>query len=426
MRGSSRGSIAVAIGGHLATCPRMVKAADALTAAGYGVRVVSTLDHSWASGFDPQIADGRSWRWTPVDLRRSRRPIDWYSQGLKRRTLRGLVRWLGVAPSRLPIGLLCVLGRRGIAGVIGQISREPADLVYAGTSAGLSVGPLAAHRLSVPFALDLEDFHSAELADSPVTAFDHGVAAALESRFLSKAAFLTAGSEGIARAYAARYDVIPIPIHNVFALPGQQPRLRPVADGPRRLYWFSQTIGLDRGLQDVVRALGMCAQPCHLYLQGNAPSGVEAHLRNLAEREAPRLTLRFSPLVSPDLIVPGLAAFDIGLALEQPVSFNRSICLTNKALTYILGGLPVVMTDTEGQRPLAQSLGEGALLYPPGDFMTLAGRLRAWLADDDALRRAGIAAWEAAKDRWHWEHPLEQGALLRAVHQALDDTPERV
>jgi glycosyltransferase involved in cell wall biosynthesis len=326
-----------------------------------------------------------------------------------------------MAPAHLPSRLLGAALWRGVTEQVDRITAEPTDLVYAGTSSALVVAPLAARRLSIPFAVDLEDFHSAEQTDSPDARLDHRSVAVIESRFLRGAAFLTAGSQGIAQAYAASYQVAPIPIHNVFPLPDREPPSRPVPPPPRKLYWFSQTIGLDRGLQDVVRALGLSTREAHLYLQGNAAPGVEVYLRRLAADVAPFLKMDILPPVNPDHILPSLTRFDVGLAVEQPVSLNRSICLTNKALTYILAGMPVVMTDTVGQRQLAKSLGKGALLYPPGDFVALATNLEPWLSDDNTLKRAGEAAWQAARDRWHWEHPLERGALLGAVHTALGD-----
>jgi hypothetical protein len=35
------------------------------------------------------------------------------------------------------------------------------------------------------------------------------------------------------------------------------------------------------------------------------------------------------------------------------------------------------------------------------------------------LLAARRAAWAAARRRWHWQHPEEEGALLRAVRQVL-------
>jgi hypothetical protein len=81
----------------------------------------------------------------------------------------------------------------------------------------------------------------------------------------------------------------------------------------------------------------------------------------------------------------------------------------------------VAFTDTPGQRVLALDLGPGALLYPPGQPASLAEGLRRWAESGDLLRRAKIAAWEAAKRRWHWEHAQERGALLAAVAGALHE-----
>jgi hypothetical protein len=64
-------------------------------------------------------------------------------------------------------------------------------------------------------------------------------------------------------------------------------------------------------------------------------------------------------------------------------------------------------------------LGDGAMLYAPGDVSALARGLRQWGGDKTTQARAKAAAWEAAKRRWHWEHAKERGALLTAVDGAL-------
>ena len=112
-------------------------------------------------------------------------------------------------------------------------------------------------------------------------------------------------------------------------------------------------------------------------------------------------------------------AFDLGVSAEQGHIRNRLLNLPNKATTYPLAGLPVVLTDTPGQRPLADDLGAGALVFSPGDHETLAGALAPLMADRDRLARARDASWNAARTRWHWEHELERGALLSAVRSAL-------
>src|SRR5206468_8520292 len=64
--------ICIVTAGHLSTCPRMLKAADALAAAGHRVRVVSARYIDWAVAADLEVGRSRpgSWAWTMVDAGR--------------------------------------------------------------------------------------------------------------------------------------------------------------------------------------------------------------------------------------------------------------------------------------------------------------------------------------------------------------------
>jgi hypothetical protein len=85
----------------------------------------------------------------------------------------------------------------------------------------------------------------------------------------------------------------------------------------------------------------------------------------------------------------------------------------------MLAGLAVVFTDTPGQRPLAEDLGNAALLYSPGNVAALAAGLKRWAEDKQQLLAAKHSAWDAACRRWHWHHDEERGALLQAVENVL-------
>jgi glycosyltransferase involved in cell wall biosynthesis len=298
-------------------------------------------------------------------------------------------------------------------------SAEPADLYYGGTTGALAATAEAARRRGVPYALDLEDFHTAEQDDSPAAWLAHALAENIEERILRDAAFLTAGSPPMADAYARKYGVRPIPINNTFALPASDPDLVPSAGDGLRLYWFSQTIGPGRGLEDAVRAMGLAGLSGELHLRGVPLRGYLERLRDLGRRGAPRLALVHHLPATTDPI--DLArGYDVGLALEQAHVLNRAICRTNKSFVYMLAGVAVAYTDTPGQHDLALDLGDGALLYEPGDVETLAAGLARWARDKTLLARAKAAAWAAGRRRWHWEHPAERGALLAAVSGALD------
>jgi glycosyltransferase involved in cell wall biosynthesis len=89
--------------------------------------------------------------------------------------------------------------------------------------------------------------------------------------------------------------------------------------------------------------------------------------------------------------------------------------LGNKIFTYLLAGLPIVLTATTAQRELAADLRDAAVIYAPGDAGALAATLRPWTNDRTALAAARAAAWAAARRRWHWEHPADRGTLLELV-----------
>lgn len=411
--------ICVVTAGHLTTCPRMLKAADALAGDGYRVRLVSTRHMTWADEADRDVLRHRpgAWTWTPVDYRRRGAAIAYTWSGARRRMAAAAAGLSGSA--RLPLALGARAYSRAHTELVAATLAEPADLYYGGTTGALAAVAEAARFSGVPFGLDLEDFHPAEHAAGPGADLVHALADRILLDVLPRARFLTTSSEAIAAALAARYGVRARVVHNTFPLPSEPPSLEPSPGEGLRLYWFSQTIGPGRGLEDVVRAAGLAEIPVELHLRGRALPDYIRTLERLAEGQAPLLKLVVHAPAPPDAMVALCTGYDVGLAVESPHVLNRDICSPNKPYTYVLAGLAVVLTDTAGQRPLAADLGEGAFSYQPGDVGALAAGLRRWAEDKSALAAAKVAAWRAAGRRWHWEHPAERGALLAAVEEAL-------
>jgi glycosyltransferase involved in cell wall biosynthesis len=381
--------VCIVTAAQLSMCPRALKAADALTGAGHRVRVVSPRFRGWSMDHALQPA----WDWSVVDVAA---PLAYLVSGARSRAARGLARLVGA--ERLPARLAAEAYGRVNAELVRAAAAEPADLVYGCTGMGMAVAAEAARRLRVPWAVDLEDFHSGE------GGLDE-LAERIERDVLPGAAFATAGSAAIAAAYADKYGISPVPIDNVFPL--SEKRLQPVAIflGGLRCYWFSQTIGPGRGLETAVAALAQ-VPGAELHLLGR-PAG--NYLEELSGRGVPVI---HHPPAPPDQMVARCRDFDVGLAVEELQPRNRALCLTNKAFAYLAAGLPIAFTDTPGQRALALDVGEAAFLAPPGDAAALAAGLRRWADDRDALLRASAAASTAFTRRWHWEHPDERGALV--------------
>jgi hypothetical protein len=404
--------ITVVTSGHLATCPRMLKAADAFHGAGYDVRVISTSQTPWAMAADRAVKARRGWRWHVIAHDRASAPLRWMASGVRQRTSEAIARR---ALAAAPYPIVVAAFSRMHAELVRAILRERSDFIYGGTSGALSAVAEAARRSGTAFALDLEDFHCGEHAPTEWGTLRNELAAVVIENAIAGARFVTSGSAAIGNACEQRFGIRPLTINNVFPLPAS-----PTPSGARdlRLYWFSQTIGTGRGLEEFVRAAGLAKLRGELHLRGALANGYLPGLEALAARTAPALRLVHHGPGDPDHLVDSCRAFDVGLSLEPGHTPNNALSLSNKALTYPLAGLAMAITDTPGQHPLAADLGSDALVYAPGQVERLAEGLARWERTPALLRRAKDAAWHAARARWHWEHPLEREQLLSAVEAA--------
>ena len=409
--------VCVVTAGHLSTCPRMLKAADALHAAGYAVRVVSAVHTPWAFEADTRLVGTRQWKWRPVPYGRPYAFGAWLRSGVRHRIARAIA---AVSPQTAPGAIVAAAFARAHRELVTAVLEERADLIYGGSTGAIAAAAEAGRRSGTPFGVDFEDFHC-DQQDLEEGRLSNALGGPIMRLAANGASFVTAGSAAIARACADEFGINAMAINNVFPLP-----LTPPADRDRqgqkelRLYWFSQTIGRRRGLEDIVRAVGLMGRPATLYLRGRPAAGYVSTLTSYSAQVAPSLRIEVLPPSAPDSMVDECRPFDVGISAEGGQVRNRRLALSNKALTYPLAGLPVALTDTPGQRPLADDLGEGALLFAPGDAHSLAASLGRIVDDPGAMSRAREASWEAAKRRWHWEHPAERGALLATIGRAID------
>jgi glycosyltransferase involved in cell wall biosynthesis len=405
--------VCVVTAGHLSTCPRMLKAADALAGAGYDVRVVSTNHTPWAAVADRRVLATRTWGSSVVDYDRETARAAQLATGVRLHAARALSATVGA--SRVPLRVAIRAYSRVHDELVRAIAAEPADFVYGGTTGAMAAVAESAAQLRVPYGVDFEDLYSAEHA--PAAEVTNVLAARIERQVISGAAFATAGSPMIADAYERAYGVRPIPVHNTFSI-AEPPSVSEAEQRPLRLYWFSQTLGAGRGLEDVIRGIGKLDAAVELHLRARPiPSYVDA-LMSLQRVVAPRLTIVHLDPAPPDDMVRLAQPYDAGLACDEPLGLSRQLCLANKIFTYLAAGVPVVLSRTPAQAKLETLLGAAAFGYECGDIDGIAHVLRC-LLDAEVRRQAQCAARSAAERRWHWEHPEDRGALVAAVAGAI-------
>jgi glycosyltransferase involved in cell wall biosynthesis len=295
-----------------------------------------------------------------------------------------------------------------------------ADLYIAHLEQGIAVG-LDLLRAGRRVAVDMEDWYSEDLPPTarrtrPLKLLRH-----FERELLTRAAYATCPSVAMSEVLAATYDCAPPRvIYNAFPWADRDALGTELKDRRDRtvpsIYWFSQTIGTDRGLDDLFSALPHLKQKLEIHLRGH----VSPPMRDWLSSRIPedwRESVFVHDLEDNDRLLSRISEHDIGFAGEMTLCRSREVTVTNKILHYLLGGLAVVASDTEGQREIARAAGDAVFLYQPGDPAGLADQINFLLGSPDQPAQAKAAALRTAKENFCWER--QEPELLAAVKAAL-------
>ncbi|MGH9384225.1 MAG: hypothetical protein ACRD2N_08080 [Vicinamibacterales bacterium] len=391
--------------------PRLVKEADALVEAGYDVHVLAAHRVDWATAADPALVATRGWRLTFIDWRRDVAPVLYW----KSRIRNNLARHVHGVPMLKSLVLPWAIDRL-TPELTAMAKAITADVYVAHNPGALPAAAAAARAHGALLGFDAEDFHSGEFEEGDRSALFRTVQE-IERRFVPQCHYVTAASPGIADAYAPLSTCgPPTTILNVFPL-----KTRPSAPvaarvtGPLRLYWFSQTIGHDRGLEAVVSAMGRLGRrSTELHLQGRWQDGYEDSLRGIAsDVGVSQDAIIWHPPASSDELVRIASTFDVGLATETGRTLNRRIALTNKIFTYVLAGIATLATRTPAQAALVSQLGQAAQSYDPENVEGAAGALGGWIENRSLLDASRLHAWALGESRYNWD--IEKEKYLRIV-----------
>jgi glycosyltransferase involved in cell wall biosynthesis len=393
--------------GPIGSNPRVVKEAQALHEAGYEVSVIATRTLDLVEPRDLALMQRIPWRLQRIDLRSRLRWRFLRAGQFGARCLHwatGLAQTADVAFS----AFVRPLRRAALA--------MPADLYIAHYPSALPAAAEAAQKYGARYAYDAEDFHLGDWPDDAVWDGERGLLREIEGRHLARCAYVTAASPGIADAYAEVYGIErPRVVLNVFPLGQACPRPTPAGTarpGPS-LYWFSQTIGPDRGLECAVRAIGLARTRPHLYLRGTPAAGYAEQLLHLASTADASGRVHLLPPDDPDTMERLAAAYDAGLVAETGRTASRRLCLTNKLFSFLLAGIPPLMSDTLEHCRFSAEAGMADLIYPRDEPAALADLLDSLLGNSSWLAESRALAWRLGQERYKWEK--ERGRLLDAV-----------
>jgi glycosyltransferase involved in cell wall biosynthesis len=401
---------------HISDNPRLVKEADALVGAGYEVTVVAVDVNTRLRELDKTILSGSKWKFVPV------------TRGLSvvyvaRTALQRLARLLLAKTPNRSLALACLAHDRLIGRLASAASRIPAALWIAHNLAALPAAARAAASRNSRLGFDAEDFHTEELPLDERNAGEQIAREIIERELLPKCVHRTAASPLIAEGYRDKYGIRMHAVLNVF--PTSEGPVSPAELSdlkPSSLYWFSQTIGHGRGLEEFITALSLMKTRASLYLRGNPALGYEEELLKGAEANGCRDRLHFLPPAAPADLVKLARGYALGLSLERTTPSNRAICLTNKLFVYLLAGTPVVLSRTPAHEEIADELGAAAIVVDLANPAATAARLDAYFADAPRSADARLSAWELGRSRFNWD--VEKENFLACVARALGTNAE--
>lgn len=387
---------------HLSANPRLLKEATALAEQGYRISTVCCFTKQWAFEADREILKKAPFKAILVGGSPSQNRLLWQTGRIRRK----ICGWF-------PALQLCRhrMYAQAYDEMLSAAIRLKADLYVGHNPGALSVVALAARKQGAPYAFDVEDFHREESAADANSGAGKWKRL-LEETYLPGAAYLTAAGPLIAAEYQALFPGQKIvAINNVFSR-NQQPPFRETGEGPLKLFWFSQTIGTDRGLEDVCKALQLIPHiPVRLTLLGQCTSDRKSHFSS--QCTGPNHSVEIYDPVEPARIFEFAAGQDIGLALEPAFSKNNDIALSNKIFTYLLSGNAVITSETSAQKQFMEQYPEVGRSYPIGDVRALAAHLEYYYHNRQTLNHARQTAWRLANEKLNWEE--EQKKLLRLV-----------
>lgn len=392
--------------GQPASNPRLVKEADALADAGYAVQALYSYWAAWALEVDQTILQQAGWAGRLCGGSPEDQPWLYYWTRLRRKVAAGL-------PGCLP-----ALKRsfcRSYDELLSAAIKSKADLFIAHNLGALPVAAHAAARTRALYAFDAEDYHRGEY---PAGSAGAHAAQWLEDTYLPGAGYLSASSPLICEAYRRHYPrKTVITVRNTFPRNKNQGLIaRPDGVKSLKLFWCSQTVGLNRGLQDAIHAMnGIRDFPVLLTIMGNSSPQTRATLSGLLQN--PRHKIRFIPAGTASAIFEQAEAHPIGLALEPAYSLNNDLALSNKIFLYLTAGSALIASNTTAQAAFMREYPGLGSAYPVGDSAALRALLEHYWHAPEMLSAARNQALSLTHNYLNWE--TEQCWLLSQIQTIL-------
>lgn len=380
----------------------MRKEADALALNGHSVHVLYAFTSNWAEEADEEILQRSEWTYERIGGSPSSEKTIYF--------LSRLIRKFHTLLRRRDHSFCRSLNR-----YIRIIKRRRPDLVIGHNPGALPILTRIRRELSIPVLFDAEDFHRGEFSEADPNQLE---IISFEDKHFPELESITAASPLIGAAYKKLYPHLKVTVvNNAFEL-AMQPPFCALSNKTLKFVWFSQVIGLDRGIQGFMQVLGKFKDnPIELTLIGQMSDSV----KNILSAKAKELDCPihfFAPMQEAELF-QFISQHHFGLALEEADTTNRKICRTNKLFVYPLAGVTTLATHTPAQEQFFEEHPNAGITYT--HEKTLLNELSYWARNPQALEQRRMNAWELAQATLNWEH--ESKVLIQTVNTLISWAP---
>lgn len=379
--------------------PRIVKEADALSKAGYDVTMFYCFFIGWASEKDEVLLRHVPWKYKMIGGSPNKNKFLYLFTRVKFKLANLLSPYLGRYFS-----IYERAQARCYTEMLRFLKEIKADWYIGHNLGALSIAVEAAKHNGGLAGFDFEDYYTGE---HPPTALKiRNRIRYLEQKYLYSLIYFSAASDMIKDAVQKdHYSFMGkiITINNSFPI-NQQPLTfitKDSEDKSLKLFWFSQTVGKNRGIETLIEALLLLNSPdIHLTLAGNCSEEMKetiltnaSHLKN---------NIHLAGIIDPSELARFSSEFDIGLALEPAFSENNDKALSNKIFTYLSAGNAIILSETTMQATFNNSYQVGES-FAINDVEALAKIINGYL-NTDKLNTQKKHNYYLAKNHLNWDN----------------------
>jgi glycosyltransferase involved in cell wall biosynthesis len=398
--------ICIVSSGQPSANPRAVKEATALLQHGFKVSFIFCPISPWADDFDVQLFE-------------TYHQVNWIKAGFHSSKEKNLFFYARLRCKFWK--LVCNLtganfgsGLKSLALFTQELTKKAlavkADLYIGHNLGALSAIRAAAQKHNAAYAFDAEDYHSGESNDEKL----QKLVTKIEDEFYPQLSYLTTASQLSSVAYKKRYNKLSVEvIDNVFSKTIAVKNKNRKEDSGLKLFWFSQFIGKDRGIEVIIEAINSTSKnDIDLTLLGNiSPEYKEELLAKINNRNQ----LIFEKPMQLESIFEYATKFDIGMASESNTRLNNDTALSNKIFCYVISSLAILFSNTQAQKLFYEKYTNIGELYSNAD--DLANKLLKFYNDKSYLQACQQAAYQLGQQKLNWE--VEQNNFISLVNSVI-------